>query len=252
MLQSYHQNAEQFEIMFNKTKYDALPDKMKAIIDIRGGGRLGRHVVEGDRPLLEGLHRAADQGQGQVLQDAGLDPAASSSRSATQIAAKKSAENPLFKEIAESQKAFAERTVKWDLDTNVSRRMAYNHYFAKKALDGLPRPDHRGWPAVRSPHRTASGCASSCCPRDADESANASHPRDRPDQHWSGKAFAWLIVALTFVVSHRGLQALHPERPDGVDLRLEQHAVRHAVHDVRRLHAGAGRPRARATSSTST
>ena len=32
MLQSYHQNAEQFEIMFNKTKYDALPDKMKAII----------------------------------------------------------------------------------------------------------------------------------------------------------------------------------------------------------------------------
>src|SRR5213080_3741758 len=33
MLQSYHQNAEQFEITFNKTKYDALPDKMKAIIE---------------------------------------------------------------------------------------------------------------------------------------------------------------------------------------------------------------------------
>ena len=32
MLQSFHQNAEQFEIMFNKTKYDALPDKMRAII----------------------------------------------------------------------------------------------------------------------------------------------------------------------------------------------------------------------------
>jgi hypothetical protein len=28
---------------------------------------------------------------------------------------------------------FAERAVKWDLDTNVSRRMAYNHYFAKTA-----------------------------------------------------------------------------------------------------------------------
>ena len=46
-------------------------------------------------------------------------------------AAKKSAENPLFKEIEASQKAFAERVVRWDLDTNVSRRMAYNHYFAK-------------------------------------------------------------------------------------------------------------------------
>src|SRR4030081_3843196 len=32
MLQSYHQNAEQFEITFNKTKYDGLPEKMRAII----------------------------------------------------------------------------------------------------------------------------------------------------------------------------------------------------------------------------
>jgi TRAP-type mannitol/chloroaromatic compound transport system substrate-binding protein len=32
MLQSYHQNAEQLEILFNKTKFDALPEKMKAIL----------------------------------------------------------------------------------------------------------------------------------------------------------------------------------------------------------------------------
>src|SRR5215218_2447769 len=32
MLQSFHQNAEQFEIMFNKAKFDALPEKMRAII----------------------------------------------------------------------------------------------------------------------------------------------------------------------------------------------------------------------------
>ena len=35
----------------------------------------------------------------------------SSSRSTTQVAAKKSADNPLFKEIVDSQKAFAERAV---------------------------------------------------------------------------------------------------------------------------------------------
>ena len=35
--------------------------------------------------------------------------------------------------IADSQRAFAARAVKWDLDTNVSRRMAYNHYFGKPA-----------------------------------------------------------------------------------------------------------------------
>ena len=49
-----------------------------------------------------------------------------------QAAAKKAAENPMFKEIEASQRAFAERAVRWDLDTNVSRRMAYNHYFGQK------------------------------------------------------------------------------------------------------------------------
>ncbi len=33
MLQSYHQNAEQLEISFNKDKFDALPPKMQAIIE---------------------------------------------------------------------------------------------------------------------------------------------------------------------------------------------------------------------------
>jgi TRAP-type mannitol/chloroaromatic compound transport system substrate-binding protein len=49
------------------------------------------------------------------------------------VVAKKSAENPLFKEIVDSQRAFAERAVRWDMDTNVNRRMAFNHYFGKKS-----------------------------------------------------------------------------------------------------------------------
>jgi TRAP-type mannitol/chloroaromatic compound transport system substrate-binding protein len=53
-------------------------------------------------------------------------------------AEKKAAENPMFKEIAESQRRFAARAVKWDLDTNVGRRMAYNHYFAKSAGKSEP------------------------------------------------------------------------------------------------------------------
>jgi len=52
---------------------------------------------------------------------------------------KKSSDNPIFKEIVESQKAFAQRAVKWDLDTNVSRRMAFNHYFGKPAAGAAPK-----------------------------------------------------------------------------------------------------------------
>jgi TRAP-type mannitol/chloroaromatic compound transport system substrate-binding protein len=52
---------------------------------------------------------------------------------------KKSAENPLFKEILASQKAFAERAVKWDMDNNVNRRMAYQRYFGAQASASSPK-----------------------------------------------------------------------------------------------------------------
>jgi hypothetical protein len=38
-------------------------------------------------------------------------------------------ENPLFKEILQSQLAFAKRTTQWEQDTVVSRKMAYDHYW---------------------------------------------------------------------------------------------------------------------------
>ncbi len=49
------------------------------------------------------------------------------------MAKKKAAENPLFKEIVDSQRAFAKRATQWEQDTVVSRRMAYNHYFGPNA-----------------------------------------------------------------------------------------------------------------------
>src|SRR5258708_571101 len=41
--------------------------------------------------------------------------------------------NPLFKEIVESQLAFAKRTTQWEQDTVVSRRMAFEHYWGPNA-----------------------------------------------------------------------------------------------------------------------
>ena len=45
---------------------------------------------------------------------------------------KYSEKNALFKEVVESQRKYAERAVRWQLDTVVGARMAYNHYFGKK------------------------------------------------------------------------------------------------------------------------
>ena len=133
MLQSYHQSAETFEITFNKTKYEGLPAKMKAIIanaveaasadmSWKAIDRYSKDYIELQTKDKVKFYKTPDS----LLQDQLTLWAA--------IVERKSAENPLFKEIVESQKAFAERAVKWDQDTYVSRRMAVNHFFgAKKA-----------------------------------------------------------------------------------------------------------------------
>src|SRR6266576_181639 len=91
MLQSYHQNAEQFEITFNKTKYNVKFYKTPDAV-------LKRQLEIFD-----------------------------------EVAKKKAAENPLFKEIIESQLAFAKRATQWEQDTVVSRKMVFDHYWGPNA-----------------------------------------------------------------------------------------------------------------------
>ncbi|HNT39994.1 MAG TPA: C4-dicarboxylate ABC transporter, partial [Rubrivivax sp.] len=49
------------------------------------------------------------------------------------ITAAKSAENPAFKKVLDSQKAFAERAGAWQNDYMVDYKMAWNHYFRAPA-----------------------------------------------------------------------------------------------------------------------
>jgi len=135
MLQSYHQNAEQFEIMFNKAKYDALPAKMKSIIE----GAVEASSADMSWKAVDRYSKDYSELQSKANVKFYKTPDSVLQTQLTaydQAAAKKAGENPLFKEIADSQREFAERTVRWDLDTNVSRRMAYNHYFGAKKPAG--------------------------------------------------------------------------------------------------------------------
>jgi TRAP-type mannitol/chloroaromatic compound transport system substrate-binding protein len=132
MLQSYHQNAEQLEILFNKTKFNALPEKMKAILSNtveatsqemawKAIDRYSKDYEELQTKDKVKFYKTPDsilQKQLEIFD---------------QVAEKKSAENPLFKQIVESQMAFARRATQWEQDTVVNRRMAYNHYFGPNA-----------------------------------------------------------------------------------------------------------------------
>jgi len=132
MLQSYHQNAEQFEIMFNKDKYNALPEKMRAIIanaveaasadmSWKAIDRYSKDYVELQTKDNVKFYKTPDailKRQLEIFDE---------------VAKKKAAENPLFKEIVESQLAFAKRATQWEQDTVVSRKMVFDHYWAPNA-----------------------------------------------------------------------------------------------------------------------
>jgi TRAP-type mannitol/chloroaromatic compound transport system substrate-binding protein len=131
MLQSYHQNAEQLEITFNKTKYDGLPSKLKAIIasavDASSANMMWKAIDRNsqdyitlqtvDKVKFYKTPRSILQKQLEVYD---------------QVTAKKAPGTPMFQEIMDSQKKFAQRAVKWEQDVVVDRRMAYDHYFGKK------------------------------------------------------------------------------------------------------------------------
>src|SRR5690349_21548210 len=138
MLQSYHQNAEQLEISFNKTKFKALPQRIRVIIE---------NAVEASSQDL--TWKAIDRYSQDYVELKTKDkvrffktPDALLQKQLDiydQVVEKKAGENPLFKEILDSQKKFAARAVAWDMDNNVSRRMAYNHYFGRKPAESTTK-----------------------------------------------------------------------------------------------------------------
>jgi TRAP-type mannitol/chloroaromatic compound transport system substrate-binding protein len=132
MLQSYHQNAEQLEILFNKDKYNVLPEKMKAIIanaveaasqdmQWKAIDRYSKDYVELQTKDKVKFYKTPDAVLKRQLEVY------------DEVVTKKAAENPLFKEIVLSQLAFAKRATQWEQDTVVSRKMAFDHYFGAKA-----------------------------------------------------------------------------------------------------------------------
>jgi TRAP-type mannitol/chloroaromatic compound transport system substrate-binding protein len=132
MLQSYHQNAEQLEITFNKTKFDALPDKLKAIIS---------NAVEAASQDMQ--WKAIDRNSQDYITLQTTDkvkfyktPDSVLKKQLEvydDVVRKYAAANPLFKEIAESQLAFAKRATQWEQDYVVNRRMAFEHYWGPNA-----------------------------------------------------------------------------------------------------------------------
>lgn len=130
MIQSFHQNTECFEILFNKTRYDGMADEVKAIIRhaseaasadmswkqqdryskdlIEMTQRQGVQVVTTPRPVLEAQLRAWDQ----VIRNLEGDA--------------------FFKKVCDSQREWCRRVGNFYLRYEAPAALSFTHFFAQR------------------------------------------------------------------------------------------------------------------------
>ena len=131
MLQSFHQSAEQFEILFNRTKFNSLPADLKSIVNAavqassadmswKAIDRYSQDYIELQKGGVK-FYQTPDA----ILQ--------AQLKAWDNITKKKSAENPLFKTVLDSMEKFAMRACRWQNDTSVDFKMAFRHATSKKA-----------------------------------------------------------------------------------------------------------------------
>ena len=126
MVQSYHQSAECFEIIFNKTKFDALSPDLQAIIRYSAeaaSADMSWKAMDRYSKDLEALKAAGvkvHQTPESVLQ---AQLAAWDKVLAAQ------SEDPFFAKVVDSQKAWAKRVVGAQFELEVDQKLAYDHFF---------------------------------------------------------------------------------------------------------------------------
>ncbi|MBU3651611.1 MAG: TRAP transporter substrate-binding protein [Limnohabitans sp.] len=130
MLQSFHQSGEQFEILFNKTKYNTLSGELKSIIEYAvqacsaemSWKAIDRNSKDYEEMKKQGIkfYKTPD-----AILRAQLE-------AWDKVSQKKAAENPFFKRVMDSQRVYAQRAGQWQSDYMINFKMAYDFYFAKK------------------------------------------------------------------------------------------------------------------------
>jgi TRAP-type mannitol/chloroaromatic compound transport system substrate-binding protein len=135
MLQSFHQSAEQFEITFNRAKFQQLPKDIQAIIGY------AVEAASADMSWKAIDRYSTDYKEMQEKQGVKFykTPDAILRRQLAiwdGIMKQRAGENPTFKKVLESQRAFAARAARWHGDTYVDYRMAYSHFFARGKKKG--------------------------------------------------------------------------------------------------------------------
>jgi len=130
MLQSFHQSGEQFEILFNKAKFNALPAELKSMVEYAVQAASADMTWKAIERNSQDYIEMKKQGiKFYKTPDAILR---AQLVAWDKIVSTKSGENPLFKKVIDSQRTYAQRAIPWQNDYMVDFKMAYNHFFGQK------------------------------------------------------------------------------------------------------------------------
>ncbi|HEV7266949.1 MAG TPA: TRAP transporter substrate-binding protein [Falsiroseomonas sp.] len=129
MLQSYHQNTETFEVLFNKPKFEALPAEHKAIL---------RHAAESasaDMSWKQQLRYPADLAEMATRQGVNVvvtpRPVLEAQLQAWDGVLRNLEADPFFKKVTDSQREWCRRVSAFYLRYQASPVLAYNHFFGR-------------------------------------------------------------------------------------------------------------------------
>jgi len=127
MLQSYHQAAECFEIIFNKTKYEGLPEDLRAILKYAAeasSADMSWKAMDRYSKDLEDMR--ANQG---VKTYTTPDSVLQAQLAAWDRVIEAQSSDDFFAKVIDSQKAWVKRVVGFQLEYDVPQAPAFNHFF---------------------------------------------------------------------------------------------------------------------------
>src|SRR5688572_20438467 len=132
MMGSHHQATEYFEIMFNRTKFNALPKEHQAILQYAAESASSANEWKGMDYYSKDLQELMTKDKVNVLRTP-------KDVFAAQIKAwdgliETLGKDPFMKKVMDSQKAWVKRVVYYGLFNATDYRGAYEHHFGKLAL----------------------------------------------------------------------------------------------------------------------
>ncbi|MFN0317341.1 MAG: TRAP transporter substrate-binding protein, partial [Burkholderiales bacterium] len=130
MVRSYHQPAECFEVLINKTTFGALPEVSKMAL------RYAPKVLSSEFTwkIMDAYSQSyldLRDNKGVKFIESPVDVLQAQLKAWDQVAEQKSKENPFFAKVLESQKSYMKRVVGYQIKFEASPSMAYEHFFGK-------------------------------------------------------------------------------------------------------------------------